>query len=333
MYDIIFDFSASPKGGGLLRLKEYIRFFNKYNVNILFLVHPAIPEELFKNSNCKIVVFPRNPLKRIFFDHLFMKKYQGQSYCFFSYGIPVYKRVAEINWMHLSNALPFGYKKCSLSLKNRLKNYLLLSKFRQTDKSIEFISGESQATIDLFSGLIESSAEKIVLYNGFNKDLINNSAASNCNNIALTVGGESYKRLDLVYNCFQQLKKKNKARELLIIADSKMVPCWIKKQNDVRIISYLQHKDLLDLYKKSAFYISMSEIENSSNAVLEALYCGCTVFLSKIPSHLEMFSEPLTSPLHQDYLIATKDDLKKENSFSWDEIIKKMCVVMNVSLN
>ncbi len=332
MYDIIFDFSASPSGGGLLRLLEYIRFFNNHNNNVLFLVHSKVPVELYKGSKCKIVVFERNPLKRIFFDHLFLKKYIGQAYCFFSYGIPIYKRVAKKNWMHLSNALPFGYKKCSLSFKNRIKNYVLFSKFKNIDPGIEFISGESQSTIDLFSEFIESKAKKIVLYNGFDKSIIINVNNSNRDNIALTVGGGSYKRLDLVYDCYLNIKKKNKIRELVIIADQKTVPDWIKKKQDVRIIDYLYHEELMKLYRNSEYYISMSEIENSSNAVLEALYCGCTVFLSKIPSHIEMFSGILNDQFYPDYLIATKDDLKKENSVSWDEIIKKMCTVMELKL-
>ena len=140
MYDIIFDFSASPVGGGLLRLKEYIHFFNEHNNNVLFLVHPRAPRELFEGLKCKIVVLPRSPLKRIFFDSTFLKEYIGKARCFFSYGIPIYKRVGELNWMHLSNALPFGYRKCSLNTKNKIKNYILFSKFQQIDNSIEFIS-------------------------------------------------------------------------------------------------------------------------------------------------------------------------------------------------
>ncbi len=333
MYDIIFDFSASPIGGGLLRLKEYIRFFNTHNTNVLFLVHPGVPVELYENSNCKIVVFPRNQIKRVFFDHVFLKKYTGEAHCFFSYGIPIYKRLADVNWMHLSNALPFGYKKCTLSQKQKLKNYVLLSKFKQLDKSIEFISGESQSTIDLFSESIESASKKIILHNGFNTDLIKYSETSKKINIALTVGGESYKRLDLVYKCFEYLNKKKQTSELWIKADKNMIPDWIKRKENVRIIGYLPYEELLDLYKKSAYYISMSEIENSSNAVLEALHCGCTVMLSRIPSHLEMFSDAITDQFHPDYFTATKENLKKENSLSWNEIIKRMCTILAVNIS
>ena len=332
MYDIIFDFSASPVGGGLLRLKEYIHFFNEHNNNVLFLVHPRAPRELFEGLKCKIVVLPRSPLKRIFFDSTFLKEYIGKARRFFSYGIPIYKRVGELNWMHLSNALPFGYRKCSLNTKNKIKNYILFSKFQQIDKSIEFISGESQSTIDLFSALIESSAKKIILHNGFNKDLLKSIETSDRSNIALTVGGESYKRLDLVYNCFLELKEKKQTRELIIKADIHQVPFEIREKEDVKILGYLPYHELLELYKRSAYYISMSEIENSSNAVLEALYCGCTAILSRIPSHLEMFSDSLASQSHPDYFVATKDNLKKENSFSWGEIIKRMCKIMNVEI-
>ena len=297
MYDIIFDFSASPVGGGLLRLKEYIHFFNEHNNNVLFLVHPRAPRELFEGLKCKIVVLPRSPLKRIFFDSTFLKEYIGKARCFFSYGIPIYKRVGE-----------------------------------QIDKSIEFISGESQSTIDLFSALIESSAKKIILHNGFNKDLLKSIETSDRSNIALTVGGESYKRLDLVYNCFLELKEKKQTRELIIKADIHQVPFEIREKEDVKILGYLPYHELLELYKRSAYYISMSEIENSSNAVLEALYCGCTAILSRIPSHLEMFSDSLASQSHPDYFVATKDNLKKENSFSWGEIIKRMCKIMNVEI-
>ena len=61
----------------------------------------------------------------------------GEPDIYFSYGIPVFKDIAKINWFHISNALTLKTKNISLPLGKRiqmwiLKNRILLLKVRLT---------------------------------------------------------------------------------------------------------------------------------------------------------------------------------------------------------
>ena len=95
--------------------------------------------------------------------------------------------------------------------------------------------------------------------------------------------------------------------------------------------SNISRKELFYLLYNAEYYISASQIENSSIAALEALLLCKNIVLSNIPSHLEMLRKSKTKKLvlensKMDFI----DDLTKEDSFlnelkqdTKDEIISK----------
>jgi len=79
-------------------------------------------------------------------------------------------------------------------------------------------------------------------------------------------------------------------------------------------------------------FISTSEIENSSNAVLEALALGETVVLSDIPSHRELIGNGAGQPLVADGLRYLQLDAGActldFSQYSWNKTISYMLSTM-----
>jgi hypothetical protein len=165
-YDCIFDFSASSVGGGLTRLREYAKYFDRANGKVLFLAHPAVREHLQNYKRLTVEFLPRPSYRRILHDGGLVDKYKGKASRYFSYGIPLYQRMSPLDWMHLSNALPFGYAACTLSRRTRAKNWLLLKKFKRAASHPDIVSAESRFLLDLYGKRCGLPKEAVLSRNG-----------------------------------------------------------------------------------------------------------------------------------------------------------------------
>jgi glycosyltransferase involved in cell wall biosynthesis len=90
--------------------------------------------------------------------------------------------------------------------------------------------------------------------------------------------------------------------KLLVVGDAEHIPLSVKRKPYVECLGTLPRHEVVQHVRQSQVFISTSEIENSSNAVLEALAMGGTVVLSDIPSHRELIGNSAVEPLVVDGL-------------------------------
>jgi len=335
-YDVIFDFSASPVGGGLKRLVEYIKYFEQSNYKVLFLAHPATRGILEEFHDVEINYIKRPACRRIFDDASFVKRYRGKANCFFSYGIPIYHKMSDLDWLHISNALPFAYKDCTVNFLARIKNHLLFDKFKQNSTMPAVVSAESYFSLDLYSTKCMPPKESFILRNGVDSFIGPAGAKPVKESVMLCVGVEGYKRIRMVFREFKRLKSRLNLERLVIVGNPKKVDTDIISDPDVIATGYIQNEKLTSLYLTSKYFISASEIENSSVAVIEALKSGAICFLSKIPSHLEMFDTCKLDLADKDagdgFFIVDMSKVKEEQIQTWKQVIESMCKRIDLSV-
>ena len=314
------------------RLSRYLDYFNGSGIGVLFLAHPALREMLMEYRHVEIEYLARPAMQRVLDDSGLVGKYRGKALRYFSYGIPIYSRMSSHDWLHLSNALPFGYRECTLSVAARIKNRILFQRFKDAATHPDIVSAESNFLLRLYAKQCESPRESMVLRNG--SDVF--SASKGCERLPrmLTVGIDGYKRLAKVVEQFERMRRPLGLQELVVVGSPHKAPAFVRNLRDVRITGFLSAEELNDLYATSRYYISASEIENSSVAVMEALQAGLTCILSRIPSHLEMFHSEQAGFDHfhgSDFFVVDRTNLIEENSRTWATNIGLMCDRMGLS--
>jgi glycosyltransferase involved in cell wall biosynthesis len=240
-----------------------------------------------------------------------------------SYGIPVRKHAADNMWLHLSNALPFYYKNCSLPTQLRLKSLMQLQQFNLCKDAYDVVSGESQFTLDQYSRSLNWRGPTLVLRNGL-APFVRRHPPKEA--FAIVVGTESYKRLDRTIEVFEAVKARLSLNELVIVGHPDKIAARIKSLPFVKCRFAVPQAELEDLYEKASLFISTSEVENSSVAVLEGLQITGSVLVSAIPSHLEMLdpeSEKITIQ-GLPYVFAQSHQTGTLRLPTWTEEIEKM---------
>ena len=335
MYDIIFDFSSSPKGGSLRRLDAYALYFSNSYLKTKFLVHPNALFVMEKYINLNFSVIKKSYLDKILLNSKYLNLYRFRTKWFFSYGIPLKNEVGIGNWLHISNVLPFSNGDISLSLYSRIK--ILIQKYYFVKYSLipTIISAESQFTIQQYQ-LFCHVKKFSILNNGINiinKNKIREKKFLINNNYAIAIGDSSYKRIDNTYSLFKKIKRFESLDYLVIVGQDKNVRKKYKNYFDIIYISNITDDDLYNIMNYASIFISTSEIENSSCAVLEAsMYVDCC-YLSNIPSHVELIDTDFFNILekNKDYLKIQKNYLnnQKDKYFLWNHSIEVMLANMN----
>jgi glycosyltransferase involved in cell wall biosynthesis len=331
--DAIFDFSASPVGGGIRRLVEYLRYFERSSARVLFLVHPAVRQFVSGQSSVPVEYVPRPAALRLVDDASIVRRYRHGTRCFFSYGIPIYQRMSNLDWFHLSNALPLVYRECTISRGAWLKNWLLERRFRSCAGRFDVLSAESQFSLDAYAARLGPPPQGIILRNGVEGPSAGGTVVGQKDGRALTVGVQGYKRLRVAYEVYASIREQAGLSSFTIVGARQGVPPALRELRDVTITGWVTDEELQRLYAAARVYISASEVENSSNAVLEAFLAGATCVLSRIPSHLEMVSRELHSPftgLRRDFFVADAGCLRPEQCQSWTQAIDTMCDRMDL---
>lgn len=328
-YDIILDFSASPVGGGLKRLLAYADYFARSGERVLFLVHPQT-EEHIAGKTVRYEVVRRKPLARLWFDPHFVSRYGGRARWFFSYGIPIYGRVGDHNWLHVSNSLPFGLLGLTLDFKAFAGNFLLRERFVACADNCSVVSGESEFTLEIYRKTTGWHREFVLLRNGIESFESDNGATRLPQ--AIAVGTSRYKRLDRTCAVLERMKATRRLDNLLIVGNPESIPLSAKRKAYVECLGVLPRDQVLQCLRQSQVFISTSEIENSSNAVLEALASCGTVVVSDIPSHRELIGNGVGQPLVVDGLRYLRVDASAcaldLSQYSWNKTISQMLSTM-----
>ena len=336
-YDIVFDFSSSPTGGALLRIKAYAAFFSKSSLETLFFVHQEIAQRIEQFHGINVVlVEKKSTLAKALVIGKYLSVLEEKPYWFFSYGIPLSRPVGENNWFHISNILPLYLEKVSTSFSLYLKMYLFKLHLKFRLQNCDIVSAESEFSLDLYAKHICSYTHQVLLKNGVTDRMISDN---NCNklsyNYAIAVGTYNYKRLDITYKLFRSIKDEYKLMSLKIIGNEDNVPKYIRCQDDVDLIGYLYDEEYYSALSGADIFISTSAVENSSNAVIEGLSFSKKIFIIDIPPHREILSFVNGSKRNiegYDMLVFDKNSISLEKFESWHFIINKMLSEMKLLL-
>ena len=338
----LFNFSASWTGGGLVRALETIKWFNN-NEGAVFILNTKLRNKVTNYSKNRYYFIKTNRIKRVINENYYLPDILdevGTPDIYFSFGIPINEKIGKINWFHLSNALNLITHNINLSLLKKIKMKFLKKKIKKSLKIIDIATAESEFSLELLKKVNKNKVDNLifeVLPNGYNIEKLNevfNKDRNNINDYAISIGTYSYKRLDLVIKIFYKLRETNvHLNKIIIIGNSKYIQQNIIMDPRVEIIEFLDNDLIYNLLYNSEFYISASEIENSSIAVLESLLLSKNSILSKIPSHMELISNldynlfPNVINKSKFVLINNYKNREKLKFPSWNDVFSKLLSV------
>ncbi len=321
----LFNFSASINGGGLKRLEEYSKWFDERGGSI-FIISDKIKTDLetkFENNTYFKV-------KQSFWDRVF----RDQSYIrnlpidfdeikfYYSYGIPVYEKIGDVNCFHVSNIAPFK-KNVEKSFVDNFRNYLLKKRFINYLDIPEIISAESNSSFNYLPSIYYKKF--LCLQNGSDDEInFEENKSIRRENIAVTVGTHPYKRLDRVIDCFKYISKNYEINDLYIFGDSRN----IKIDNpNIHLMGNKPRDEVISMIAKSKFYITCTTTENSYNAASEGVFISDRSIISIIGPHEELLENETKEVINingNDMYLVERNDLTKLNIIYWNDIINKM---------
>jgi len=326
-----------------------IRFYDE-NGGATFILHSSLRNDVALYNKNKYFFVKQTVFERLIIDEAYIREVVnecGKPDIYFSYGIPMYSAIGKVNWFHVSNALSLTVKGIILPLSTRLKMLLLKARIQSTVTNMDIVSGESQYTLDLFK--IQIRAKKPINYhilrNGYSSEDVSISGeveADLHNKIyAMTIGIASYKRLHIVHNIFKQLQETNRALKTLYVVASPydvpymkaLIPMCLKVDKDVVIDIFEKRDELVRLMQGMDYYISASQIENSSIALLEGLIFSKSIIVSDIPSHRELLSGQeyeyfYDQSSNENFIHYEKDDKSDFSThLSWNDAVREMYTI------
>lgn len=295
----LFDFRVSEVGGGLKRLEETARWCSERRPST-FIVGSTISQKLANIApNNNYISFKMCGLERLICDSTFLTKQVRLSEynCYFAYGVPLYKRLFDFQWLHISNALvlrPFSY---TLPLSSRIKFMELHRRTIQGMNLADAISGESEFSIgEIRRYPRPTSCKVLVLPNGID-DLLLSCIQNLClkeeameKQFALTVGTMPYKRIDRTIVAWKLYCERERIDIPLRIVgrSSPEILRLSRRIKGLELFDSLPRSQIYEMMRESRIFFSSSEVENSPNAALEALFLTRETCLSDIPSHREL---------------------------------------------
>jgi hypothetical protein len=331
-YRFLFNFSVTRTGGGLKRLSEYANWFNQKG-GAWFIIHQScisLAEEFPNNS---YYVVKQSQIQRVFNDCNYLPniiKDIKKPDLYYSYGIPVYSKIGNVNWFHMSNVLPLNSMKMGLSFFDRyVKVPMLRSKILKNYINADVISAESNNSLNMINSRID---KKMVLsVNGSDDELKFMECAQPIekDNIAVIVGTQKYKELLDSYIIFESLKEKNSLLKLYVIGDKGAIPSQLVKNESVILMGVLEQSEVINCLKRARFYISTTRIENSFNAASEGVFLSDESYISDIGPHQELLEDEVfqrvTFPLlSNNVLHAKRINLLGKNIKPWNDVIIEM---------
>ena len=346
----LFNFSVSNKTGSMRRIMATVRFYDE-NGGATFILHSSLRNDVALYNKNRYFFINQTLLERVFKNEDYIREIItecGQPDIYFSYGIPIYQKIGKVNWFHVSNALSLTVKNIRLSAETKIKMLLLKHRIQATVDNVDIVSGESQYTLDLFQR--EVRTKKPIRYQIVrNGDDSEDLSMMNPKRLvyqgpkyAMTIGIASYKRLDVVYTIFKQIQAEDEnLKTLYVVAGPrdlpyipKLIPEVIKLDDSVVVDTFERREELVSMMNSMDYYISASQIENSSNALLEGLIFSKSVIATDIPSHRELlvgkkhgyFKESISG---EEFIYYQKNEEDIINSVSWGTAVKEMSLIGN----
>jgi len=329
----LFNFSYSFFGGGLKRILAYLKWFNEHGGACFALNHrlKGIEKTFPMNRYCFI---QHNNIAKVFnycptFDRFIVDI--GKIDLYYSYGIPLSRKVGRVNWLHIANVLTLVNAKKYISLKRSLELRLLGILMRNGMKYADIISAESLASLDLLSS--PPHAKLIVSVNGSNEEITAYKQKlhkiETTENIAVAVGTCQYKCIDDVYKIYLHLLQSNPELRLVIAGIKEDVPAFIQKDNRVTLSGVLPQTEVCDLLQRAKYYLTATLIENSYNAASEGAFLAKEAYVSDIGPHRELLKNVKYKILNNlgtrvASLYVDSKDLIVSNLKSWDQVINEM---------
>ena len=333
----LFNFSSSYVGGGLIRTLETVKWFDD-NMGAYFIINSKIKNKVRElNKKNRYFFIEENKILRLLNDGYYMSKIVeeiGRPDIYFSYGIPVFSDLANINWFHISNALTLKTKDISLPFSKRVQMWILKKRIISSMDKTNIVTGESEFSVNLLRNEKQNTNLNCfydILPNGFDISLLKNvidKERKELDKYAITIGTFTYKKIEIALKLFHQIRKKNNLKKFIIIGDPLQVNKLIVNDKFVEFRSNISREELFDLLYNSDFYISASQIENSSIAALEALLLSKNIILSNIPSHNEMLKNLKPKNIYLESTNANFNLLENLsgnfNAASWTDICEKL---------
>ena len=337
-FNFLFNFAVTRTGGGLKRLYAYSKWFNE-NGGALFIIHPKCDFLKKKFPKNKYFIVFQSRLERIFNDCKYLikiKKEINKPDLYYSYGIPIYYHFGKINWFHVSNILPFKSTNMGLTFFDKhIRLGLLEWKMKKNYKNSDIVSAESKNSLNIIKN---TKIKKLFLsLNGSDDELnyLQNKSITNKENIAVIIGTQKYKALIDAYNIFELLKKKNNFLKLILVGDKKGIQKKFINNDNVILKGIINQNEVIELLKKTKYYISTTKIENSFNAAAEGIIFADESYISDIGPHRELLENEtydiLSMPnLSNKVLKVKRKDIEGKNLKLWSDIIIEMIEKANI---
>jgi len=328
----LFNFSASHVGGGYKRLLAYSKIFNMKG-GAYFIVHTDCKKLSIEFKNNTYFFVQLSNFKRLFNDTYYLKKIInsiGNIKLYYSYGIPIYSRIGNVNWFHLSNVLPLSLKGIPISIYDYVKMKILGARIRRNFINADVISAESIFSLNLIEYQIKNKL--FLSVNGSDDEvfLFKKKGLHKKNNIAVVVGTYKYKAILDSYSIFEMLRSSNcHDLKLIIIGDPKNIPKKIIADNNVIIKGFLPHKSTINYLKKARYYISTTYLENSYNAASEGLLLANESYISDIAPHNELLINSIYKKISvkniaRHILWVQKKDINIKNLKLWENVVNEI---------
>jgi glycosyltransferase involved in cell wall biosynthesis len=325
---IVLYFANSSSGGGAVRLGHYQRLMK--NPNCRFIVNKRLSHG-FEMHDSRVIRVQPNYFQRLLNENGTIKRFDFRQSILFSHGAPLTPDVEEYV-LHINNALPLVTESVTLTLGLKAKMKLLERRLFNSAKQADIVTVESQATRDLIRQKWGNRiADKCkILTNGVDPIALSFSRNNTLSApFVLTIGTYPYKRLDKVKDFFQEIKREYPDLSLVIVGATEYFQCPDKNYIQYSNLSYTDTRYLI---ANCSIYITMSEIENCSISLLEAIYHCRPIICSDIPAHVEFL-------LKYNYQIieAKKGVLRAEPPINstiqvptWTEIVRETFEILDV---
>lgn len=325
----LFNFAVSYSGGGYKRLHEYVKAFDAIG-GAIFIIHPRCKPlaNEFRNNRYFFVEQPR--YKRIFNDCGYLGEILtqvGKPDLYYSYGIPIYAKVAKVNWFHLSNVLPLAPQNIPLSPFDYVKMRYIGWRIKSNYVNADVISAESNFSLGLIN--IKEKNKLFLSVNGSDDELAilhaNNSLSKA--NIAVVLGTYRYKAIKDSFRVFEMLRQIYVPDlKLVIIGAAEHIPPEIAAKPNVFVKGLLARSEVMACLREARFYISTTYIENSYNAASEGVFFAEESFISDIGPHRELLQNMpfkiISVPnMTRSILHVKRTGITAANIKSWENVI------------
>ena len=327
----IFDFSSSYSGGGAKRLTAMLSYYNKKGEAVLFIVNDKYKLKERYNENIYITKRSVKIIDRIINRNgtalQLVRKYQPDLY--FAYGIPISKDICCKKVLHVSNVLPFSIARNEQTIMSWLKFRLIGHYLENSLKVADLVFGESVSTRNFISERYWSKYN--VSYNACalpslseqDFSLFDRPGVQYC----VVVGTHRHKNLQKSFELYCRKKIELGLEKIIIVGSEKNIPEDLRNNEEVILTGELSHEQVLSILSKSALYICSSSIENSFNALSEAISCAQEIYVKNLPVHKELLD--LLSVKYEikkfslgEYIKCQKLESELPNSLDWVAILK-----------